>query len=325
VAYGEALCKAALVSIRKKMLDFFVQEGSDEGSELLTLLRNRSVDDTERKDFQGALLRLHSKRIDPARLGETPRGYAWVSNCDGQGGFFILGVFENSDGTSNVVDLFLHAGGDICDGTVYPRRSVVEVDAIKKNMERELGCFFIEVALREAAKLIEINQMGPVEKKQTMSDDTGRAVALFEAVECAFRWGEGSCCPPVAVVFPDDVYKLMERPEYEDTWFLELGDFSEEREPSANPDQREDRMKANRVSRVEHSVRFRLIAMAEHMARFHFWKGETKEASLCRALAASVRKDFFQSPLVRGMLRRSMDAFELFSMSDHPLYQGEKD
>jgi hypothetical protein len=310
VTYSDALGRDSLVHIRKKMLEFFVHEGSDEGIELLEKFRDRAPNNIVQREFQAALLRLHSKRIDPARRNETPRGYALVSNCDGQGGFFILGVFENTDATCNVADLFLHAGGDICDGTVYPRRSIVEVDDIKKSMERELGCFFIEVTLPEAARLIAINKTYMDGQKQMISGDTTHAVALFERVEGAFRWGEGSCCPAIASVFSSDVYKLLERPEYEDTWFFEAGDFDEECELPSDKDSLEDWARANGASLVENSVRFRLIAMAEHMGRFHFWRGENREAALCRALAGSVRQDFTQSPLVHAMLLRSTGVFE---------------
>ncbi len=287
-AYRDALCMESLIPIRNRMLAFFVQEGSDEGSKFLAELRDRATDGTAQKNYQAALLRLHSKRIESDRVDEAPQGYAWVSNCDGQGGFFVLGVFEDAHKTFNVTDLFLHAGGDISDGAVYLRRSAIEVGEIKENMERELGCFFVEVTLAEAAKLIEINQTGTAKKKQVMSGDTLRAVASFDRVDGAFSWGEGSCCPPVAAVYSSDVFKLMERPEYEDTWVFEASDFDEE---------------------VESSVRFRLVAMAEHMARFHFWGGETKEAALCRALAASIRRDFSQSSLLRAILLRSRAFF----------------
>jgi hypothetical protein len=289
VAYGDALCKEALIPIRRAMLAFFVQEGSDEGSTLLAALRDRATDDTARKDFQAALLRLYSKRIVSDRVDEAPQGYAWVSNCDAQGGFFILGVFEDDDETLSVVDLFLHAGGDVCDGAVYPSRNVVEVGEIKRNMERELGCLFVEVTLAEAAKLIEINHPGMALKRQTVSGDTGRAVGLFDRVVGAFSWGEGSCCPPVAAVYSSDVAKLMERPEYEDTWVFEAGDFDDE---------------------DDSSIRFRLVAMAEHMARFHFWAGEKKEAALCRALAAGVRQDFSRRSLLRTILLRSSAVYD---------------
>jgi hypothetical protein len=309
VAYGDALAKDNLVPIRKKILEFFVQEGSDSGIELLEQLRDRASNGQAQRDYQAALLRLRSQRIDPDRRIETPRGYALVSNCDGQGGFFVLGAFENTDATYNVADLFLHAGGIICDGTVYPRRSMVEVDDLKKNMERELGCFFIEVTLPEAAKLIAINKTYMDEQKQMVSEDTTRAVALFERVEGAFRWGEGSCCPPIASVCSDEVCKLLERPEYEDTWFFEAGDFDEACNRPATADGGEAWVRASVANLVENTVRFRLIAMAEHMGRFHFWRGETREAALCRAMAGSLRQDFFQSPLVHAMLLRSTDVF----------------
>ncbi len=57
---------------------------------------------------------------------------------------------------------------------------MVEVDEIKRNMERELGCFFVEVTLPEAAKLIGINKVCVDDQRQAVSADTTRAMALFE-------------------------------------------------------------------------------------------------------------------------------------------------
>ena len=47
--------------------------------------------------------------------------------------------------------------------------------------------------------------------------------------------------------------------------------------------------------------------MASHMARWHFWKDETEEASLCLALLDDVRRDLRESVLVQAMWERSQE------------------
>ncbi|MCP4604334.1 MAG: hypothetical protein GY847_28070 [Proteobacteria bacterium] len=310
-AYGEALTGEHLASIRVKILDLFVQEASDEGIELLLRLRDKSATDDDRRDFQAALLKLRSRRIDPSHLEEDVGGSALVSNCDGQGDFIVLGVFENPDETLTVTDLCLRAGGDVRDGVIYPRRRPAEAEELLSDVQQQLGCFFVEVTLSEAAKLVSLAVKNAHEQNQPIPGDACQAVTLFERLRGGFRWGGGSCCSPALSVPIEKIRALLERPEYDDTWFFDLGDLGGGSvDPPSNGETPQD-WAGRMCSRLETaSIRSRLVAMSEHMARWHYWNGESDTATLCRAIAGSVRKNVANSALAQAMLERSAETIE---------------
>ncbi len=310
-AYGESLRAPDLREVRGRILDLFVQEASEEGVEFLMGLRDHAEDDDTRRDFQGALLKLRSRRIDPSCPREEIPGYALVSNCDGQGDYILLAVFENTDETLTVADLCLRAGGDVRDGVVYPRRRSREIEDILSDVQRQLGCFFIEVTLGEAANLVQEAVKRTGELEQPLPAEASQAISLFDRVERAFRWGDGSCCPPAKGLHIEQIRSLLERSEYDDTWFFDVGDLGGKDVVPPAEGEALDSWAEKLAPRLESpTVRGRLVAMSEHMARWHHWNDEHETAALCRAIAGSVRQSVADSGLAKIMLERSAETIQ---------------
>jgi hypothetical protein len=306
-AYGEALSNGRLAHVRSRILDLFVREASEEGASFLLDMRDNALGNVERRDFQAALLRLKSRRIDPDRRDEVP-GYAMVGNCDGQGDFAILGMFENPDETTTVAELCLRAGADIRSAVTYTRCTAGEVDALVEEAERQLCCSLVKVELCEAAALLEDCLRNTVDQGREILEETRQTVSMFERVKSGFRWGDGCCCPPAKRVAAKLVRELLERMEYDRTWFFDLGDLKGRniKLPSETVAVKQWAEGAARKLKAS-TIGSRLVAMAEHMAMWHYWRGEEEEAALLRALAKSTAKDFAKSPLVRVMLERSSE------------------
>ncbi len=317
VAYGDALKNKNLTPLHRNILDLFILEASDEGSRLLETLRDSASTDTRRRDFQATLLRLRSNRIDPKHVPESPPGYGLVSNCDSQGSFVLLGVFENPDMTFSVADFSIHAGGDIRDSAFYPRCGSHEIKRITEDVQGQLGCFFVEVTLFEAGELVATGVQRTVEYNKTIPEEMSPALTLFDRIKPGFKWGDGACCLPAREAPVKKIHDLLNRPEYEDTWFFDIGDLK--RGDVTLPDSEHGLSSwvnetAERLDKTP--IKTRIVAMAEHMARWHFWNMEPDVAALLRRIAENTRQNFPKSDIVSIMLNRS---FEIFQHQDREL------
>ncbi len=323
VAYEESLQRSSLNFLRPQILDFFIDEASDEGIACLEKLRDAEVNGSGSRVFQSTLLKLRSRQIEPGRYSSETSGYALVSNCDGQGGFVLLGVFDIEDGTHSVADLCIRAGGDVRDGFIYPRRGAGEVGEFVERAKQQLGCHFVEVDLYEAAELVQAGVERTRAMERGVPEEARRAVALFDGIGRGFRWGTKPCCTPAESVSIEQVEQLLARPEYEDTWFFDLGDLGPlgaqlaDRSPEelATLDWLEDV-----VEQLDRdNIAKRLVAMATHMARWHAWRDEEDLGALCLAMADDVERSFEDSALVQVMLTRSVMAIE--RVEEEPTYQ----
>ena len=105
-----------------------------------------------------------------------------------------------------------------------------------------------------------------------------------------------------------DIRRLLSRPEYEDTWLFDLTDLSNFGITLKDePDSGEDWIRecAAQIGGTELSNR--VLAMAEHMAKWHSWKGEDDASELLMALADDVAERHENSILLHVMLERLAD------------------
>ncbi|MCU0664599.1 MAG: hypothetical protein MUC50_20020 [Myxococcota bacterium] len=304
-AYAASLSDPELLHIRPQLLEFFVEESSESGVALLERLRDETGEPAQRRAFQSALLKLRSRRIDPLREHSPGIGHAFVSNCDGQGGFVLLAVFDNLDGTFTVADLCIRAGGDVRDGFVYPRRPAGEVDSFVERAKQQLGCLFARVPLSFASTLVQEALQRTKGLGLEVPEDARTAVALFVDIE-ASSLPEPLPSSLNKKLSVGSVRKLLSRPEYEDTWFFDLGDLGD-----VEPPPRDGRaamaawIEAAAAKLDAPTIRRRLRAMALHMARWHGWNGEPELKRMCEALAGDVEEGFESSVLLRVMIERS--------------------
>ena len=307
-AYAEALQNEPPARLRGKMLGFFISEGGDEEVDLLERLRSAAPDDLTRREFQAALLRLRSNLIDPARREEGVSGFALVSNCDGQGGYVLLGVFDIADGTRSIAGMCIRTGGEIRDGFVFPLCSESEVSDFVQSVRERFDCDFARVALAEGAELAAGGKIGAEKKGLAIEKEIKQAVSMFARVKSGFSWGKGACCAARPKVSKKEVRKLLERFEYSDSWFFDLGDLGALDIEAGIGSSRSEKRVQKAATEIENmEIRRRLVAMAGHMARWHLWKGEPEAASLCEAMARDTDRNFSKSALVHIMLERTAE------------------
>lgn len=308
--YADSLADPELIHIRPSLLDFFVEEAAETGIALLERLRDESTDSTDRRAYQSALLRLRSRRIDPLRDAAPGVGHAFVSNCDGQGGFVLLAVFDNLDSTFTVADLCIRAGADVRDGFIYPRRPAGEVDSFVERAKLQLGCVFAKIPLSHAATLVGEALERTRDLGLQVPGEARTAVALFDGIE------RSELVSPVPAATKRKLSavalrKMLSRPEYEDTWFFDLGDLGDIDPPPRRGRKQlalwiEDAAKQLDAS----TLRKRLSAMSLHMARWHSWNNEPELQRLCESMAQDISQGFETSVLLRVMLERSALAVE---------------
>jgi hypothetical protein len=314
LAYEESLRREALSFVRSHLLDLFIDEASQEGIDLLERLRDESAQTPAGRQYQSALLRLRSKLIEPRNRRTPASGYALVSNCDGQGGFVLLGVFDIADGTHSVSDVCIRAGGDVRDGFIYPRRLSNEVDGFVERAKQQLGCHFVRVDLAEAAALVSRGVQRTHDMGLEVPTEARQAVGLFDGLVGRYRWGEKPCCAPRTLFTRDEVDRLLSRPEYDDTWFLDAADLSSLDKPDTevldDPERHQDWLD-EAVAKLDAEVlRHRVASMAQHMAHWHVWNDEPQLAALCMGMAKEVGERFEDSHVIRVLLDRSILALE---------------
>lgn len=304
-AYGPSLLTRRLESLRPQILDFFVAEASDEGAEFILALRERN-DIGDRNKLQSALLRLRSAVIDPEHRTDRFDGLGYVSNCDGNGGFIVLGVFDNPDATKSVSELYLHVQGDILDGVIHPRLRPEQTAEVIDQLKDDAGCHFVSVSMEETAALVAIG----LDKTGTADDaergEVRQALRLFaRALPMPF------VSEPPSPDFHSSLSKaaveaLLARVEYEDTWVFDASDLqaegitlNESETPSAAWIQEATKRIAASGRREQ------IVAMAEHMAKWHRWNQEQDVSIFLTALAEDVRRSPDGGYLIHVMLERS--------------------
>lgn len=303
--YAAALAMPELSGLRRQMLDAVIAEDGMEGIALLERLRDAATSPKMQRDMQAALLRARTLSIDPAHTARAPEGHAWIGSCDGQGAYLIIGLFENPDSSLTLADLCIRASADIRDGFVVRRQTAEDLHAILDELRASSGSDFVRVPLPVAAELVAEAADRTREQNLDVPRDALGAVSMFDRA----RSPQGSLapilCPPEA---PDqgELRSLMSRPEYASSWYFDEGDLAG---VNADPPARRRasrRWIATTAALLDTpAIRRRVVAMARHMARWHAWRGEAAEATLCAGAACEVDAAFQRSALVTALLERS--------------------
>jgi hypothetical protein len=222
-AYGEVLESSKVGPLRQRILDYFVEEGSDEGIIFLENMRSNVARGSERRIFQAALLRLRSAQIDPKKISRVVTGgRAMVSNCDGQGGFIVLGIFDNADGTQSISELYIQADGEIRDGVVHARLSPEYAERVVEELQENTHCYFADVPVEKGATLV----LFGLERTGLLMDierrEVRQAIRLFKRCFIEGNAEQTRFNRHRTNLEMDDIRRLLSRPEYEDTWLFDF-------------------------------------------------------------------------------------------------------
>jgi hypothetical protein len=326
-AYARVLEDANFADLWPQVLEWVVQEGGVEGTTLLERLRDHAASESNHRAFQKSVLRIRTRAIDPQRQLSPPEGTAFVGSCDGQGAYIVLGCFQNPDGSNTVVDLCIRCAADIRDGFVLPRASADELQEIQGEVRRELAIEFVQVPIGEASEMVAAALERTREAGLDVPESARPAVAKFDAPARLAEGGPGPACPPPPsgrLTFKR-VREVLQRPEYQDSWFFDMGDLD-----GAGVSLPTSRSRVNAewyrraAARLESdALRRRLVGMARHMCRWHTWRGELELAAVCAGLAAATERDFRSSPLVRVMLEQSLKPVDLGDQEESEICFGD--
>lgn len=248
-------------------------------------------------------MREASERERAAPSAALEEGLGFLGSCDGQGTFLVVGATENrEDGSFNVAQVCVRAGGALCDGFLSPRCSQEELRERLAEITRCTGIEFVPVALGAAASIACAARR---RARGELSEDARASIALLERVEgrAEERGGEA----PLVDASLETVRGLLSRAPYEHSWFFDRGDLEGSGVALPGPGARLDDWVAVAAPRLARpAVRERLAAMAWHMARWHRLGGEPRSAALCESAAREVERCCAESALLRAMLERSV-------------------
>jgi hypothetical protein len=305
VAYEQVLRRPALLPLRPIVIAAMVHEGGHDALSLIEALRNEETDATRRRALQGALLRLHTRSLDGHWRG-TGEACAYVSSCDGQGAFFVLGHRDNPDGRCTLAMLCVRAAGDVRDGYVVPGQPPEQVDRLLRKFADDASTEFVRVTVAQASPLVQQAVARTLALGMAVPLDAVPALRFFERVEGAAA-KPGAPEPPGRATRAA-LRKLMRRPAYRRSWFFDESDLNSAgiavpaRAPTA-PAQWLDEA-ARRLARSP-ALAQRLVAMADHMAVWHGLAGEPAAQAELAAARRATAADFAKSPLVHVLLERT--------------------
>jgi hypothetical protein len=313
-AWGEALRRSAPSGLHERMVEAIVADGSAASEELLKELRDNSREKAARRLFQGALIRLQTRRTAATGTRTEIEGYALAAPCDGLGAFILLGIFERPRG-DDFVNLCIRAAQGIRDGFVLRGQSHREREELLLRFRTGLAGGLVRISLGQAATLA----MRGLETGRALghSPPAGARPAL-EMFEKACRPDEGDLpeVAPARTAPARRLSALLDRPIY-DSWFLDRADL---RSKGVHVPQRVTptwlREAAPKLNGPPLTAR--LVGMARYMALWHFWNAEPEEASLLSRAARDLESRFEASALVNVLLRRSVDIVGPEEIEDLP-------
>lgn len=304
-AYGPALRRGKAPGLHRCMLDALVEESAPEGLDLVRSLRDAEREPQTRRTWQAALLRMGTRAIDPATAKDAPEGRAYVSSCDHQGDFIVLGCIDNPDGSVSVANVCIRVESEIRGGFVLLRQTRDDVREILEDLERS-GGGFAPLPLAKAAAMVEEAAFRMGERGRKVPRDTEPAMTLLRRAS----WRKPQRDPDVAPTWDtslERVHALLARPEHARIWILTASDLEALHvlpPPSNGMDEAWIREAASWWARRS-KRRTRLVAMARHMGMWHLARGDREAAALCATLARMTEKRLSTSPLVLAMLERT--------------------
>lgn len=312
VAYAQVLRRPGLSELRAPLLAALVEEGGRDAAALLEALRDEPAaqgDARLRRTLQGALLRLRTRALE-GRSTAAGAGRAYISSCDGQGAYFLIGCRRNPDQSATLAMLCIRAAGDIRDGYVVPRQTPEQVEGILARITRDAHAEFAELTLARAAPIV----LSAVDRTESLNlplpTESLAAIRFFERVQ-PLEGHDAEAAPepappPAGRVTLQTVRALLDRPAYRHSWFFDETDVANAgvREPRGPRPAAAWFAQAARALAERPLLVQRVLGTIEHMATWHRLRGETALANLCSTLAEATRRDFGKSPLVRVLLER---------------------
>lgn len=301
VAYEQVLRRPALAPLRPAILAALAHEGGRDAIALVEALRTEATEAAEQRTLQGLLLRLRTRalegRINP--LGETR---AYISSCDGQSAFFVLGERENPDATHTLALLCIRAAGDIRDGYVATRQPESQVKSLLERFTTDAGTEFVRVPLEQAAPVVHQAVERTLAEGRMLPDDAMPALRFFDRVE-PLTLPTISRAKRATLA---NLRELLSKPPYERAWFIDPTDLEGAGiTPPATPRPGAGWLGQTTRKLAESPMLVqRVLAMAQHMAIWHQLRGESEQAGLCQAAAEDLERQPLRSTLLRVLLER---------------------
>jgi hypothetical protein len=305
LAYADALSNPALAALHPAMLRALIEEARTEGVTLLEVLRDKAPDDETRQRFQRALLFAGTRRLERSPSLRLARTRVLVSNCDGQGAFFLLARFPVSKTCTTTANCCIRVSQEIRDAYVLPAQSDEDFERMLTKMRLSRQVALAEIPAEQGATLFAEGLDRTREQGDALSDSARSVLDLFEQLK-NHGIDEQTAAASVSRAALE---RLLTRRCY-DSWFFDEGDIAGNGVPLPE-DVVEERWSGQAAARLGATpVKERLLAMLRHMARWHRWNGEAAAADLLTAAREEAKREFETSAVVRLILKKSYGVFK---------------
>lgn len=303
LAYAGAIRRPALAPLLPALLEAIAAEGGPLGLEVVERARDEA-EGGRRRALQEALIRMHTRAIDPDAHVGLPAAQAWVGSCDGHGVYPLLVAAERPSGGLCLTDLTLVASGGVVGAVVIPEISHADLHRSLEHIREEAHVELVELPVAVAAELADEAAAQGEARALDPPADAASALALVRQYRATPPHAPPAAEPQRSVRRAVVDHLLESREAFRD-WFF---DDRELRDvpylPSDAPVETGWKRSATRHLDTPRN-RTRLAAMARHMGRVAALAGRARESSRWGRLAEQAAGGLHRSALFEAMLDRS--------------------
>ncbi len=271
-------------------------------AELLEYAAAQATDADIERELRRQSLKLRTAGIEQV---SSIQGFGLLGSCDGAGGFPVFVCRERTDGSLAVINLLFRATGELRDGFAARFEDRDEIDQIREAMRAEAGADLLELSLPAVVALCndcfaQANQRGGIPAE---FDDLAWRISRLPADPGALA----APAAPGAEVDLERTWELLDHPRH-DSWFFDIAEFAQADVPAPEDDEPDEAWYAQAlvgVCALPETVE-RVVAMAEHMARWHALGGEEERSADFASLAHQTSQACAESPLMRVMVERTL-------------------
>jgi hypothetical protein len=298
VVYRSVLRDRSLAPAHEALLRVLADEGGLDAVLLLAELRKRPP-----KSLHAALQAAWLRARNRSPSGPAYDAELLVSAVDGAGQYLLIGEFPQGRGACMVAQLQLDVAGTVHSAGLGSRqkpgamRELLATSPIGGGLAR-----FGPIPVADARQLVAQCTTQAVGGQQAVTPEIMHAAGLFDRARAPARSPYlrdllfPARTPRAASAAPagsEEIDALLDLPELGGSWLFEIDRVARGTERAI-------------AARFETSHGERVVRMARFMERWFQWRGDARTAARFAAAAAATEASFVASPLVLGIVRRSL-------------------
>lgn len=298
--YAMGLGGSDLGALSHRMLDRIWEEDPMAAITELQSFAHGEADPDLRARAARAQMRLRSAAMSTQGRVPQPRGWAYVTGCDGVGDYLLFLCIAKPEGIA-IYDLMVRASGGLREAECIPGVVDREVEWVVTEQAPPAFSPILRVPLEGAVALLtEANPVHRIDPQSNLAPLTPllRTLASRRGYELPTVEPESNA---------DELLRLLETRPFAG-WRLSPGDVLVHGVSVPHRMSRRAFLRQLQSSIARSApLAVRLATMARHMSRVHLWRGDVPAARVLEAAALECEKDLGKAPLFGILVDRLFD------------------